>query len=427
MAIISVAQARAYASAAGFSANALDTIVAIAQAESSLNTLAQHTNSDGSIDRGILQINSRWHAEVSDSQAYDPESAFAQGYRISSSGTNFTAWSIYNNKSYLRYMPASSASSASSASKPWWSFPKTWGYITQYLGIGTDSPHYAVDIGAPQDTPFFFLQDGTIDEASYQAWGGEIYEKPDSGGPDEYVFHLDQINVQAGQHVQAGQIVGLSGGQTSGGQHPTSPQYSTGPHIHFGLFTKYVTTSNPNEPVVPFGPDPTPLLQQAASVNLTGIGSGSVSTTDSTATTQENITPLSEKVNAILSEFPGFGGIALALDKVEQFPGVIAITPGDTAQSGNKPWYDQLWTELTPGLYGTIQGVGTVYSASDYVGAGIRTVLETVIGNAVPFFVRMIITSVGLLLVAGLVWRAADSGGIVEAIASMGGQASAND
>src|SRR5207248_205005 len=109
------------------------------------------------------------------------------------------------------------------------------------------------------------------DKADYQAWGGEVFEKPDKGGPEEYVFHLDQINVKPGQHVKAGQIIGLSGGQTSGGSHPTSPQYSTGPHIHFGEFTAYKNTENGT---IPFGPDPGPLLDQASQAGLVGIGTG---------------------------------------------------------------------------------------------------------------------------------------------------------
>jgi murein DD-endopeptidase MepM/ murein hydrolase activator NlpD len=419
MPIISVALARQYASQAGFVGSGIDTIVAIAQAESSLNTGAQHTNSDGSLDRGILQINNRYHSEVSDSCAYDAACSFGQGYRISNKGTNFTAWSTYTSGAYLRYMPTGS-STLTNGSKgvgtAWYLFQKTHGYITKFAGNGTDTPHYAIDFGAPMDTPFFFLESGTIDKESYQPWGGEVFEKPDAGGPEEYVFHLDQINVVPGQHVQAGEVVGLSGGQTSGGSHPTSSQYSTGPHIHFGRFTNYVSTPDPNNPTIPFGPDPSPLLAQAEQSGLVAIGSGgdSGSTSTSGGTEPQDI-PLAEKVNAILSEFPGFAGICLTIDKAEQFPGIIQYQPGGTAASP-----PPAWTYFIPGAPGIYQGVEAVFQPQDYVGPAIRSVLDTIISNAIPLFLRSMIAGIGFLLVAGLVWKAADASGLVEAAGQIG-------
>lgn len=49
--------------------------MAVAEAESSFNPKAEHKNADGSTDRGLYQINSKWHPEVSETQAYDPEFA----------------------------------------------------------------------------------------------------------------------------------------------------------------------------------------------------------------------------------------------------------------------------------------------------------------------------------------------------------------
>jgi hypothetical protein len=47
--------------------------VLVAKCESGLNPLAKHTNILGSVDRGLYQINSKYHPEVSDTQAFDPE------------------------------------------------------------------------------------------------------------------------------------------------------------------------------------------------------------------------------------------------------------------------------------------------------------------------------------------------------------------
>ena len=90
---LTVSQAYYYAGQAGFNTNAQKIIVAIAQAESGLDTLAKSPpNSDGSIDRGVLQINSRAHAEYTDSCVYDPQCAFNAAFVISQNGTNFRPW-----------------------------------------------------------------------------------------------------------------------------------------------------------------------------------------------------------------------------------------------------------------------------------------------------------------------------------------------
>lgn len=151
----------------------------------------------------------------------------------------------------------------------WYNYPISHGYIPAYQGPGTDTPHYAVDIAAPQDTPFSFPTSGTISQADYAMWsgqpgGGEVFLKPDDGGNTQYVYHLDEIDVHPGQHVGAGQQVGLSGGQNSGGQHNTSPMWSSGAHIHYGFFQKYVSTPAGGRP---YGPDPTSYVQNLTRSN----------------------------------------------------------------------------------------------------------------------------------------------------------------
>jgi len=48
-----------------------DLAVRVAKAESGLSPTAKNTNTDGSIDRGLYQINNKYHPEVTDEQAYD--------------------------------------------------------------------------------------------------------------------------------------------------------------------------------------------------------------------------------------------------------------------------------------------------------------------------------------------------------------------
>lgn len=109
MAKITLQQAIQYAQAAGFKGQSLITVLAIAMAESGLNTTARYTNTGGSVDRGILQINNYWHAEYSDAQCDNPATAFKAGYTISSSGTNFNPWSTYTSGKYKQYIPVVTA------------------------------------------------------------------------------------------------------------------------------------------------------------------------------------------------------------------------------------------------------------------------------------------------------------------------------
>ncbi len=90
-----------------------------------------------------------------------------------------------------------------------------------------DCPHYAVDIGTPYHTPITALWSGTVtSQRTGLPWGTEVFVKPDNGLPTYYYYHLDQLNTSVGQHLNAGDVIGLSGGQNSGGSNPSSSTYS---------------------------------------------------------------------------------------------------------------------------------------------------------------------------------------------------------
>jgi len=58
--------------------------VRIAKCESGLNPAIQHFNSDGSVDRGLYQINSKWHPEITANIAFDAEKStqfFCQAFK----------------------------------------------------------------------------------------------------------------------------------------------------------------------------------------------------------------------------------------------------------------------------------------------------------------------------------------------------------
>lgn len=79
--------------------------VAIALAESGGKTDARNSfgNSHG-IDRGLWQINSFYHPEVSDAVADNPESAAREVFRISKGFRDWHEWSTYKSGAYLGQM-----------------------------------------------------------------------------------------------------------------------------------------------------------------------------------------------------------------------------------------------------------------------------------------------------------------------------------
>jgi hypothetical protein len=106
MSVVSVSQATAWAKQAGFTGAGLATIVSIAEAESGLDTAIRGRTDNR--DRGILQINSYWHPEVSDACAFNGACAFQQAYRISNNGTNFSQWNTFTNGAYNQFLNGAS-------------------------------------------------------------------------------------------------------------------------------------------------------------------------------------------------------------------------------------------------------------------------------------------------------------------------------
>ena len=98
------------ASRAGFSGDRLVTAVAVGMGESSCRPDAHNANGptkgcpNGSVDRGLWQINSCWHPSVSKSCAYDAQCNANAAHRISAKGSNFKPWVAYTNGSYKKYL-----------------------------------------------------------------------------------------------------------------------------------------------------------------------------------------------------------------------------------------------------------------------------------------------------------------------------------
>jgi flagellar biosynthesis chaperone FliJ len=79
--------------------------VAVSCAENNAhNTTAVYVNTDGSRDRGLWQINDRWHPEVTDECAFDPLCSAKAAFVISSRGTNFTPWATWQSGAYKPFL-----------------------------------------------------------------------------------------------------------------------------------------------------------------------------------------------------------------------------------------------------------------------------------------------------------------------------------
>jgi cell wall-associated NlpC family hydrolase len=103
---------------AGFAVGALRLAVAVGLAESSGNPNARNQVGPtsgcpaGSVDRGPWQINGCYHAEVSDTCAYDLACSAREVFRISSGGTEWTPWVTFTIGAYRDHLGAADAAIA---------------------------------------------------------------------------------------------------------------------------------------------------------------------------------------------------------------------------------------------------------------------------------------------------------------------------
>jgi len=104
----SAVQVAQLAQQAGFAGNDWVVSVAVAEAESAGWTHARLINTDCSVDRGLWQINSYWHGEVSDGCAFDPTCNAQATHTIWANG-GWTQWTTYNNGAYQSHMAEAQA------------------------------------------------------------------------------------------------------------------------------------------------------------------------------------------------------------------------------------------------------------------------------------------------------------------------------
>lgn len=185
--------------------------------------------------------------------------------------------------------------------------------ITQTWGQNGET---GVDLGLPLDTPITSLTTGRVRGMGYYGGGGVVAVGSYVMGRMRSVYyqHLDLIapGLTVGSVVSPGKVIGWSGGQLSGGHHPSTPQFSSGPHLEVGLDAPYGGMWAPLGANV----DPLPWLEAIAQGNP-GIGSVAAGVG-----------------NQLGGHVPGFAGIASALDQAAQFPSFQLLNPIGSVVAG---------------------------------------------------------------------------------------------
>jgi hypothetical protein len=123
---------------------------------------------------------------------------------------------------------------------------------------GVTYPHYhnGIDLAAPLGTPVIAAASGTVISAGTSSDGAVIVKIRHDDGYVSLYAHLDpSLQVSVGQQVVAGQTIGRVG----------LTGVTTGPHLHFGLYTSDGTAVDPStwlaaghlpDPATLLGPSP---------------------------------------------------------------------------------------------------------------------------------------------------------------------------
>lgn len=91
------------------------------------------------------------------------------------------------------------------------------------IAVAGNRFHGGIDIAAPTGTPIRAARGGVVSRAGWVGAYGFLVIVDHGGGWETRYAHLSRIDVQSGQRVAQGGVVGLVG----------STGASTGPHLHF--------------------------------------------------------------------------------------------------------------------------------------------------------------------------------------------------
>ncbi|RBY86970.1 M23 family metallopeptidase [Blastococcus sp. TF02A-26] len=118
---------------------------------------------------------------------------------------------------------AQAEAAAAEAARPKTVLPVAGARFTSGYGSRWGTFHYGIDLAAPMRTPEYAAADGVVLRAgSASGFGLAVYILHENGDVTVY-GHMDEILVEVGDYVDAGDTIALLGNR---GQ-------STGPHLHF--------------------------------------------------------------------------------------------------------------------------------------------------------------------------------------------------
>lgn len=103
-------------------------------------------------------------------------------------------------------------------------------YISSVFGWRWGTMHEGLDItGTGLGSPIYAANNGVVVEAGYTPVNGNYVLINHNNGYYSIYAHMQMLNVKLGQIVAGGQKIGTMG----------STGYSTGPHLHFGIYYGY--------------------------------------------------------------------------------------------------------------------------------------------------------------------------------------------
>ena len=105
-----------------------------------------------------------------------------------------------------------------------------WEPFRQARGWGS---HQGIDLHAAPGTPIHALAPGVVEQAGRNGFypvAGIYVQIQHEGGIDSQYLHLSGVSVAVGEHVERGQLIGVSGATSS-------PTYEPGmaPHLHLNV------------------------------------------------------------------------------------------------------------------------------------------------------------------------------------------------
>lgn len=224
-------QIAAYGVMAGFPSAVIPVVVAIALAESGGDPAASHVNSNGSVDSGLMQINSvhRSTYPIDYPLRYNPINNMRMAKGIySAAGNSFNPWSTFKSGAYTKYMSrgaavvgtkagtvnqlTSTANSVDTEAAFW---------ASQGVTLGKPLPESISNIGGTIGSGYRTVSDGTIisQEGAIYYHSVKQDHMPGTSGGDalSYVRATPGTNMVVEIHTNGDQTAGEAVQQATSG------------------------------------------------------------------------------------------------------------------------------------------------------------------------------------------------------------------